>query len=197
MYVLRDSGVPLVLVDNDCLDGRVTSVVFDDGHVAELAVRKLVAQGRRRIALLAGPRTESKGNLVTRRGDKLATAYENAMRAAGLSCPKSYVASCDYSEAAAVAATEHLFSSRQPPDALIINGDLITKSALRVIEKKGLALGVDVAVLNYADGEDSPCLFITKPLEEVGRISVETLRRLMRDDHLSVRRIVVPIGDPA
>src|SRR5690606_31135150 len=78
LALLRQEGVPFVLMFNPGRRGLDPVVSIDNAAAAEAAVHGLIARGHRRIAMLAGRYSASDRSLERRRG------YERAMKRAGL-----------------------------------------------------------------------------------------------------------------
>ncbi|GEM_PF-2456322 len=189
---IKSIGIPFVLLDHDYKGGNVFTVLTEDEKFVELSFKRLSKEGKTRIALLSGPLSKNPG-IFPRRGDKLIKAYREYLSKSGLKFMDSYVKSCEIEDMAAYKTALKLFEEQDRPEAILVNGDLITKSLLKAAQKKGISVPAELEVLNYGDSQDSPCNFANKPLFEMGEKAVELLKKSMNDDELKVQRIVVPL----
>ncbi|HBC87506.1 MAG TPA: hypothetical protein DCZ94_11170 [Lentisphaeria bacterium] len=190
--MIKSLVIPFVLVDHDYKGQDVLTVLTEDEKFVELSFRKLLREGKSRIALLSGPLSRNP-RIFPRRGDKLIKAYKESLSKAGLKFKDSYVKTSEIEDMSAFKAAMQLLEDPDRPEAVLVNGDLITKSLLRAAEKKNMSVPGDLSILNYGDSQDSPCNFISKPLFEMGKTAVELLKKSMNDVELKTKRTVVPL----
>lgn len=137
------------------------------------AVEHLLARGRRRIAVLTGPRDMASGL------DRLGGARD-AVAAAGLPPDTLIVEPGDYSEASGEVAMRQVLLTGPTPDAVFAASDLMAMGALRVLRGAGLNVPGDVSVVGF---DDSPVCRHTEPgltsvhqpVEEMGRVMADLL----------------------
>ncbi|ACQ81086.1 transcriptional regulator, LacI family [Beutenbergia cavernae DSM 12333] len=142
---LREIGLPSVYVGRPLApDADVPYVDVDNVAGARLAVEHLIAQGRRRIGLIAGPQDMSAGV------DRLA-GWRTALAAAGLDAPEPVVA--DFTLAGGAAAADRLMAAHPELDAVFAASDRMAAGALPIIAAHGRNVPDDVAVIGYDDLE--------------------------------------------
>ena len=176
--LLERRGLPTVL------GGRPTgftpeSFVDVDNHAgARLAVDHLVAQGRRRIATIAGPQDMMAG--VAR-----LTGYREALAEADLAGSGSgtrngsgtgddLVAHGEFSESSGRTAMEELLARRPDLDAVFAASDPMAFGAMRAIKDSGRRIPDDVAVVGFdgspaAGNTEPPLTTVSQPAEAMGR----------------------------
>ncbi len=149
-----DEHVPCVVVDDRSLADRVDCVVSDDDRGARLAVRHLLALGHRRVAHLgAGPWTSP-----ARDRD---AAYRAALHEAGLEVDEALIAGQSFSMHRAAEPMKALLDLPRPPTAVFAANDRMAAEAILAIERRGLRVPEDVAIVGYSDMEMSQYLELT------------------------------------
>lgn len=174
-------GVPIVAMDDREPHPGLASVASDDEAGIRSVVEHLLAMGRRRVAVIAGPTTMPCYRERLR-------YFREALRSAGVrECRGRIVASDDSFPAGAAAATELLSRSSRSsrPDALVVGNDVMALAVLQVFQQRGVRVPDDVAVVGFDDipaarYADPPLSSVDKPWREMGAAAV---RLLLRDTH--------------
>ncbi len=190
--LLEARGVPTVCGGSPAT--RRPAYVVDADNLAggRAAVDHLVAGGRRRLAVLAGPQDMSSGR------DRLVGALD-AAEAAGLARPE--VAWGDYSEESGRRAMAELLAGGPPPDGVFAASDLMAVGALRALRDAGLAVPRDVALVGFDDAPvcrhtDPELTTVRQPVSRMGRVMAEVLleriagREVPADTVLPTRLVV-------
>ncbi len=129
-------------------DGRTDDAYYvdvDNRQAGRLAADRLIAAGRTRIATITGPLT------MPAAIDRLA-GYRDALADAGL--VEAGVEDGDFTVDGATAAMRRLLDGLDEPiDALVVQSDLMASGALPELERAGLRVPDDVAVVSF---DDSP-----------------------------------------
>lgn len=179
---LNDSGVPVVLVDQESPDESLSSVSVDDVEGGYLAARHLLDMGRRRVAFLGGP----------------VSVLQVSHRLIGASRAVSEVpdASLEIIEIPELtvlsgrAAGERLVS-RQPqarPDAVFAANDLVAVGLLQALALlNDTRVPEDIAIIGYDDIDFAastvvPLSSIRQPAELIGASAIELLPGVHLDD---------------
>jgi DNA-binding LacI/PurR family transcriptional regulator len=167
---LRTLGRPLVSMGPSARG--VPSTTASNSEGAADAVGHLVAQGRRRIAAIAGPAR----NWCAR--ERL-TGYRSVLRSAGL--PETVVAA-DFTRQGGERAARTLLERYPDLDAIFVSSDFMATAALQVLAASGRRVPDDVAVSGF---DDSPPALMTtpalttvhQPVERLAALAVRTLLR--------------------
>jgi DNA-binding LacI/PurR family transcriptional regulator len=170
---LKSLGMPLVSMGFS--EPSLPSVDPENEAGAVAATQHLISQGRRRIAMIAGPQR----NPCAR--ERLA-GYRSAMRSAGL---RETVLTADFTRAGAATATRRLLQARPDVDAVFAASDLMATAVLQVLTASGRRVPGDVAVVGF---DDSPPALMTTPALSTIRQPVEKLAAL------AVRTLLAPAG---
>jgi DNA-binding LacI/PurR family transcriptional regulator len=167
---LSRTGVPVVS------HGRPVSTVqppycdCDNVGGARTAVEHLVAQGRRRIATIAGPPDMTAGL------DRLA-GYREVLSGTDR---RSLVAMGDFTRESGAAAMRQLLEDDPGLDAVFAASDLMAIGAMHTLRRAGRRVPDDVAVVGFDDIEaarfaDPPLTTVHHPIAEVAREIVRIL----------------------
>src|SRR5690606_35435384 len=123
LAALRERGTPVVLVDRESRDARLSSVSVDDVEGGRLAVAHLLDTGRRRILFAGGPFG------IRQVADRLAGARLAVERVPG--------ATLDVAETAALTVLEgrrlgeELLARPAPPESVFAANDLVAMGLLQ------------------------------------------------------------------
>lgn len=174
-----------VLINRHVAGARAVSLMVDDQHGADLAVRHLVAGGRRRLLHLGGP--ERSASARYRRAGFVA-----AVKAARLPQDGNRLLSCEPTEEAGYELLARLVAAgaSRPGgfDGIVAYNDLSALGAVRALQDAGLRVPEDVAVVGCDDirlaSLASPSL-TTLRIEKyrMGRLACETIFELQRGAH--------------
>ncbi|MGN7188592.1 LacI family DNA-binding transcriptional regulator [Microbacterium enclense] len=185
---LVSAGIPVVLVDEQTSRDDVCTVSVDDVEGGHLAVAHLLAQGRRRIAFVAGP-------LTTRQvADRLAGARRAVAEVDGAEL--EIVETDSMTVLAGRAAGEHLRDRAVRPDAVFAANDLLAVGMLQALTMQGnIRVPEDVMLVGYDDIDFAsaaivPLTSVRQPAETLGSTAVDLLlRQLDGEIEPAARRI--------
>jgi DNA-binding LacI/PurR family transcriptional regulator len=170
---LARMGVPVVVNGRPRGRSAVPHVDVANADGARLAVHRLVAGGRRRIATIAGAQD------VTGGIDRLA-GYHAAMKECAL---RPTVAVGDFTRDSGGAAMRRLLAEDPGVDAVFVASDLMAHGALRVLRQSGRQVPGDVAVIGFDDTAvawyaEPPLTTVHQPIEDIGRRMARQVLRL-------------------
>jgi DNA-binding LacI/PurR family transcriptional regulator len=172
--LLRDRGVPVVLINAAVDNLDFPCVATDDASAAAQAFAHLSALGHERIGLVLGP----EDHVPSRR--KLAGFTEAAARA-GAAAPFRSADQVEHAlfslEGGQAAATRML---RQGVTGIICASDVLALGAIRAARRAGLTVPADVSVVGFDDSAwlnstDPPLTTIRQPIESMGKSAVALL----------------------
>ncbi|MFJ4878298.1 LacI family DNA-binding transcriptional regulator [Streptomyces sp. NPDC088745] len=152
----------------------VPYVDCDNRGGAREAVRHLVATGRSSIAHIAGPPDQT--SALDR-----ADGYRDALPAGG----SELIGVGDFTEESGARAMAELLERRPDVDAVFAANDLMAAGALATLRERGLRVPEDVAVVGFDDMAsvveriDPPLTTVRQDVEEMGRLMVRLLMRLL------------------
>jgi DNA-binding LacI/PurR family transcriptional regulator len=172
----RDNQVPLVLLGEHLFDGSFHHVAIDNVAAARDATAHLLALGRRRIATV-GDQPYETGETAQLR----TLGFRQAMRHAGVPVDnRLVVATPHFHRRLGAEAATHLLDLPEPPDAIFCYNDLLALGALRALNRAGVRVPDDVAVIGIDDIEEgqysTPTLTTIAPDKtQIARLAVDYL----------------------
>ena len=184
---IRSMGMPLVFIGDRPLDVKdQSSVIWDAGAAAGTAVRQLIHLGRKRIGFLGldYPMMMSQARYE---------AYRSALNKAKLEINPLWIftpPSTSTIEQIVEPGLSQMFDGNGPhPDAIFVLNDGIALPALESLQRRGIRVPEDVAVIGMGDlpltGHRAIGLStMREPVEEMGREAVEVALKLIADPSL-------------
>ena len=169
---LQRITVPVVCVDR-VVEGQL-SVTTDNQLGGRLAARHLVAQGHRRIAILAGQPTDN--NVRQRlRGFMAVLKEQGVERPQVLTGPEQAI-ELGYEVG------RFLEGSRAPPTAIFSTNDIVAVGAWRSLLELGIRIPQDVSLIGYDDIEMTRMLIppITTVAQDKAALAREATALLLR-----------------
>ena len=153
-------GVPYVLIDRQFTSANAPYVGADDAAIGRLATAHLIERGCRRIAHIAGPPiTTGLGRL---RG------YQEALSAAGMAAPDSYVIHAT-DDASGYEAARRLLQLEPRPDAVFGYNDPTAAGAMKAILETGIRIPEEIKVIGVGNVHYSDLLRV--PLSTIDQSS--------------------------
>ena len=185
---LRERGYPFVVVDpREPVHDSIATVGVAQWSGARMAVEHLVGLGHRRIGAITGPPS------WVATIDRLA-GYLSGLLAAGLSAGMELVREGDFMFDSGYRAAHELLALADPPTAIFAFNDNMAVGVLRAARERGLEIPSDLSVVGMDDVQiaefSTPALTtVRQPLQEMGRIAVSRLYRLIHGQRLEAARI--------
>lgn len=182
LFALRDSGLPIVLVDTYMPGTEVPAVVPNYRDGARLGTEHLLRLGHRRVSLL--------GALVSYPfGWETHEGYGEALAAGSVGYDPALVRRCEISVEAAAAATASLLALPGPPTAVFAVTDAMAIGAMMAARERGARVPDDLAVVGMDDIEvsaytDPPLTTIRVAKDAMGRLAAERLIGLIEGESL-------------
>ena len=139
------TGAAVVAVGQHVNHPQVDVAFSDDEQATDDAITWLVeAKGHRQIGFI-GVASHNPIEVRRRRG------YERAMLRAGLETPPDYWQLGDWSAESGYSAMARLLTLPSPPTAVFVCNDLMAIGALEAVQRKGLRVPEDVAIVGFDD----------------------------------------------
>jgi DNA-binding LacI/PurR family transcriptional regulator len=182
--LMERRGVPVVC--NGILP-HMNAPFIDVDHVGGVrrAVEHLLAQGRKRIATIAGPQDMSAGRARLH-------GYRQALAEADR---RAIVAVGDFTAQSGVDAMRHLLADEPTLDAVFVASDLMAHGALTTLREAGRRVPEDVAVIGFDDIElalycEPPLTTVRQPITEIGRTLARHILRLLAGEEVEHETIL-------
>jgi LacI family transcriptional regulator len=184
---LRKIHMPVVLFDRDAAID-ISSVIINDAETAREVTNRLIDSGAKRIAFLGGP-NKMKQTSERKHG------YLEALRERGIPIQKELVKCNFISFNSGLSDTNDLLDLPEPPDAIIASHGMLTTSAMKAIESRGLRIPEDISIVGYMSDWISDVLtprvsFVKQNQKEIGIKAFKLLRDQM-DGDTCVQHVIV------
>jgi LacI family transcriptional regulator len=166
---LRVRGVPVVMLDRTFPGLDAGEVMVENQQGAERAVNHLLDHGHRNIVCVGYDR---KFNSISQR----IVGYERVMKQAGL---KPVFVVADEVSAIGPNVLRRLRSFKSPPAIFSLN-NVTTAHVLRLLQREGIRVPEEVAIIGFDDFELAPLLAVPltavrQPASELGRSATRIL----------------------
>ncbi|WP_430973092.1 LacI family DNA-binding transcriptional regulator [Sunxiuqinia rutila] len=181
IYGIQDRKVPMVFFDRVIPEIEADHVIIDDRKASYEATKHLIDGGRKRIAHFAGPQNLSIG--IERR-----IGYEQALKDANLPVIPELIIEADSFEKA-IKATNKLLDLENPPDGIFAVNDLTAIGAMQTLQKRGIKIPKQIAVVGFSDGRfsgitDPTLTSVDQHGYEMGSVATKMLlRRLLNPNY--------------
>ncbi len=143
-YNLRDNSVPMVFYDRVVPDFQADQIIIDDFDAAYRATKHLIDGGHKKIFHFAGPQ-----NLLI--GQQRKDGYLKALTEAGLEINKNWIIEADNFEKARIAVI-NILEDKLPIDGIFAVNDLTAIGAMQTLQKRGVKIPNEVAIVGFSDG---------------------------------------------
>ncbi|MDP3046387.1 MAG: LacI family DNA-binding transcriptional regulator [Chloroflexota bacterium] len=189
---LLESSIPMVLLNGNVDVQDAVQVAWDDAGGVAGAVAHLIELGHRRIAYLGDP-SEPQSTEARRQG------YLGAMADHGLRPRDEWLKACglDAPRDRWRKTLTELVSAPPRPTAAVAANDAIAAVAMRELQRMGVRVPGDFAMIGVGGSEYCPLLSpalttVRLPVEEAGRCAAEMLLEMMAGGQSGGQRVVLP-----
>jgi LacI family transcriptional regulator len=188
LKALSRDGFPFVVVDpREELDQGIAAVSAAHSAGAKAATDHLLSLGHRRIGVIAGTRD------LTSTEERL-NGYRTALAGAGVLSSPELVVDADFRIDGGHRAASALLDLPDPPTAIFAMNDNMAVGVLQAARGRGLRVPDDLSVVGFDDSERAaivtPALTtVRQPLEEMGRMAVSLLLRLIGRQRVEGTRV--------
>jgi LacI family transcriptional regulator len=178
--VLRQRGIPVVLIDRVDDRGLLSSVAADNVVGGRLATEHLIAIGRRRLLFIGGSRD------VSQMRDRLSGARDAVAATRGVSLAVRSTTTLDAELGLAIGAELAAGPADARPDGVFAANDMLALGLIQGLARGGLRVPEDVAVIGYDDiafaaAAVVPLSTIRQPSAAMGEAAARLLIQQLRE----------------
>ena len=178
---LRDSGIPIVLLDRNIGANKIDAVLVDNAAGAYTATKHLLSLNRKRIALV-------NGDTHIKTFEDRYKGYHKALEDAGIKPNKNYIIEVHPRIERSFQAAVDLLQMHDRPDAIFAGNNLITVGVLKAIKQLKLKIPEEIALVGFDDMPWSselcpPVTSIAQPTYELGQEAARLLIRRINDSN--------------
>lgn len=186
----RDRGTPIVLVDHEDPESRLSSVSLDHRQGGRLAAQHLVDAGRRRLVFAAGPEG------VAQVEHRLEGCRDVVDQAAAVSLEIVRAPDLDLADGAAVGRALADLPPDRRPDAVVAGNDLHAIGIIAALTSAGVRVPEDVAVVGYDDIPFAavaavPLTTVRQPIADIGTAAAQLLLDEIAEPGRAPRAVVL------
>lgn len=186
---LRQSNIPIILLDRRVHNFEADSVTIDNVTGAYTAVKHLIDLGHKRIGMIGGS-----ADLTT--GSERYEGYRKALNTAGIKVDDRLIKMGDFKTDSGYRLALEFIHSAHPPSALFVANNLMTQGTLRALREHGVRIPDDLALVGFDDMPWSgdlcpPLTAVSQPTYELGQETVHLLLRRMSDPNAPVRMVTL------
>lgn len=172
---IRESGIPVVLVDRDVKDSQFDGSFVDNEAGSYEGVKELIKCGHTRIATIKGPD-------YSRPGRDRYKGYKRALEEAGIEIRKDYIALGNFRMDRAYECMDELMKLEEPPTAVFTSNNLTTLGCLKYCTAKGYKVGEDISIMSFDDNDVLKIInynisVIDRDAKEQGRRAMQILEQ--------------------
>jgi len=173
---LTDSGIPLVLCNEDPAGKLVANIRIEYQHGIDKAIQHVVELGHRQTAVIAGPADNRTAVTIKK-------ALVSGLTARGLK--PVCVLESNYRVDAGASAVREVLSRPEIPTVVFCGNDLIAMGAMSALEESGVRVPEEVSVIGiddifFAFLARPPLTTISVPREQLGVKAFEALDRMLK-----------------
>lgn len=178
--MLHEKGVRAVLVGAGKPDPNHSAVMIDEYQAAYDMTSHIVGLGHRKIGFIIGnPHQTASGQRLS--------GFLDAMEAAGLEVPKSYVMQGLFTYRSGYNAAVRLLDQPDPPTAIFASNDDMAAAVVAVAHRRHLDVPADLSVCGFDDTAFASTIWpelttIRQPIAEMSRRAVELLADELRSE---------------
>ncbi len=192
---IKESGIPLVLVDNDFWDEKIDCIVNDNVDGAYHMTNYLLKLGHKKIALLCG-------SLRHLSLDERYQGFKKSIKEAGLKLNDQLTVFCEKSLLTvddgynAIINLLNGLNETEFPTAIFALNDELAIGALKAVRVMGLNIPGDISVAGFDDIEmakyTTPSLTTVKIFKgEMGRLTGNRLSELIKNNNSKAIKTIV------
>lgn len=175
---VTEQGIPLVLFDRVTNEINCDKVVIDDVLGGYLATKKLIDEGRRKIALLT---TEEFFSVSRNRN----LGFKKAIEDSGMKLNPKHILKLPYMDIDEQKISS--FLKKVSPDAVLSANEIFGIYGMRVLQRMGCEVPKDVSVIGFTDGllakhANPSVTSIAQHGEKMGEIAAQMLIERVEND---------------
>lgn len=186
---LLQTNIKVVLVDR-LIDGvDCDAVLVDNEKGAYIAVKYLVDNGYKKIALINGfiDRTTGRERL---------NGYIRALKESNISVNNNFIKIGDFKKRSGILLSEELLKNQDKPEAIFAANLDLTLGTLLTVKKLGLKIPEDIAIIGFDDSDwaqilEPPLTVISQPVYDLGSTAAELLIKNIEENDDSKREKLI------
>ena len=189
---LMQSNIKVVLADR-LIDGvDCDAVVVDNEKGAYTAVKYLIDNGYKKIAIIDGfiDRTTGKERL---------NGYLRALSDNNIPRNDDFIKIRDFKKRSGIILAEELFKNKNKPEAIFVANLDLTLGVIISIKNMGLKIPDDIAIIGFDDSDwaqilEPPLTTISQPVYDLGATAAEMLIKNIENNNIKKDKLIVTLN---
>ncbi len=166
------------------------AIRIDNRGAAKSMVNYLISLGHKRIGVISGLKDNPHAI------DRL-EGYKEALADAGIPFEKDLIAEGDFTMWSGLNAAFQFCNMKNRPTAIFSMNDEMAIGAMQTLKSQGIRIPEDISVtgfddIAYAKYSDPSLTTISQPAEEMGKMAMDMLLKVIEGEPLSQRECVLP-----
>ncbi|NIK68537.1 catabolite control protein A [Paenibacillus sp. BK033] len=191
MQAFKTANVPIVLCATTDENGQIPSVDINHEEAAYDAVRKLVQEGHKRIAMISGTLQDPANGYARFQG------YKRALEDSGIPYDETLVRTGNYRYESGVEAMKYFIDLSVRPTAVFAATDEMAIGAIHCIQDSGLKVPDDVSVISVDNTRMASMVrpqltAVAQPMYDIGAVSMRLLTKLMKKEVVEHAKVILP-----
>ena len=190
---MKDTNLPIVLVDSYCNDHYYHNVRVDDAYGSYLATKYVIEKGHVDIAFLCGMIRDN--GVVQKR----LAGYKDALSESGISFRKEYIFEGKVDGKHGVALAKKILKNQGHITAVVATADILAIGAIKGFYEQGVKVPEQISVIGFDDLQISDYVVpglttIRQEISQKGEKAIELLFQHMEGHNSTKREVVLPIS---
>ena len=191
MQAFRTANVPIVLCATTEESGQIASVDIDHEAAAYDAVKNLVEQGHKRIAMISGTLQDPANGYARFQG------YKRALEENGIVYDDNLVRIGNYRYESGADAMSYFIGLAERPTAVFSATDEMAIGAIHAIQDKGLKVPENISVISVDNSRMASMVrpqltTVAQPMYDIGAVSMRLLTKLMKKENVEQNQVILP-----
>ncbi len=187
IYRVLEKNIPTVVLNREVEEPNLINILSDDKRGAYKAVRHLIENGHRKIAIIEG-QEGFKSTLERKEG------YMEALMDNGISISKAYIVKGNYDLESGYRAMQQLLQLEDLPTAVFCSNDDMAVGAMKALGEKGISIPDKMSLIGFDDNIFTSYLTpalttIKRPIEKISKEGAEKLIQLIEGIDVPKERI--------
>jgi LacI family transcriptional regulator, purine nucleotide synthesis repressor len=187
---VMEKKIPLVVLNREINEPSIINILTADQKGSYNAVRYLIENGHRDIAIIEGKRG-FKSTIDRKEG------FLRALLEEKIDIKNEYIISGNYDTESGYEAMKKLLEMSKTPTAVFCSNDDMAVGAMKAVYEEGLRVPEDISIVGFDDSDF--CKYVTpalttvkKPVKEVSRIGAEKLIGIIEHKESKGEKIYIP-----
>jgi len=182
---LRDSKIPIVLLDRGVNNSQWDGVFFENYQSAYSATEILIKEGHEKIGIITG-------DLNLKIGQDRYKGYLNAMEDYKIKIIDKYIYEGNFSVEKAYELSKQFIESEDLPNAILTCNNRTTLGLIKALREHNLTLGQDISAIGIDNNKVLDILgynfsYVARDAVEMGRVAMRRL--LERFENPNIQRV--------